>query len=104
MAWFFLFLAGVCEIGAVISLKLAEGFKRLIPSICFVVIGMMSFYFLSLALTVIPMGTAYAIWTGIGSAGSVLLGMILFKEPKDRMRIVFLSFIIIGVIGLKMTH
>jgi quaternary ammonium compound-resistance protein SugE len=103
MAWIFLTLAGFCEIGAVYSLKLAEGFKRLIPSICFIVIGMLSFYFLSLALKQIPMGTAYAIWTGIGSAGSVILGMIFFKESKDRLRIVLLSFIIIGVIGLKIT-
>ncbi|MCG1022510.1 DMT family transporter [Sutcliffiella horikoshii] len=104
MAWIFLTIAGVCEIGAVVSLKMADGFKKLIPSISFVVIGMLSFYFLSLALKEIPMGTAYAVWTGIGSAGSVLLGMILFKESKERIRIVLLSLIIIGVIGLKITQ
>lgn len=104
MAWMFLMIAGVCEIGAVVSLKMADGFKKFIPSISFVVIGMLSFYFLSLALKEIPMGTAYAIWTGIGSAGSVLLGMILFKESKERIRIVLLSLIIIGVIGLKITQ
>lgn len=104
MAWIFLTIAGVCEIGAVFSLKMADGFKKLLPSISFVVIGMLSFYFLSLALKEIPMGTAYAVWTGIGSAGSVLLGMILFKESKERIRIVLLSLIIIGVIGLKITQ
>ncbi|KMJ57975.1 supressor protein SugE [Bacillus sp. LL01] len=104
MAWFFLTIAGLCEIGAVASLKLAEGFKKLYPSLSFIVIGMLSFYFLSLALKDIPMGTAYAVWTGIGSAGSVLLGMIFFKESKDRIRIVLLSLIIIGVIGLKITQ
>ncbi|MCM3617050.1 multidrug efflux SMR transporter [Sutcliffiella horikoshii] len=104
MAWIFLAIAGACEIGAVVSLKMADGFKKLIPSISFAVIGMLSFYFLSLALKEIPMGTAYAVWTGIGSAGSVLLGMILFKESKERIRLVLLSLIIIGVIGLKITQ
>ncbi|NLP49656.1 multidrug efflux SMR transporter [Bacillus sp. RO1] len=104
MAWIFLTIAGICEIGAVASLKLAEGFKRLLPSICFVIIGLSSFYFLSLALKDIPMGTAYAVWTGIGSAGSVLLGMIFFHESRDRIRIFLLSLIIIGVIGLKLAQ
>lgn len=104
MAWIFLIIAGICEIGAVASLKLAEGFKRLVPSICFVLVGLSSFYFLSLALKEIPMGTAYAVWTGIGSAGSVALGMIFFKESKDRVRIFLLSLIIIGVIGLKISQ
>ncbi|WP_078381614.1 DMT family transporter [Sutcliffiella halmapala] len=103
MAWIFLTIAGFCEIGAVLALKKAEGFKRLVPSISFIIVGMMSFYFLSLALTEIPMGTAYAIWTGIGSAGSVLLGMLLFKESKSVIRMLLLSFIIIGVVGLKIT-
>ncbi|WP_223700852.1 DMT family transporter [Sutcliffiella deserti] len=103
MAWLFLIIAGFCEIGAVLALKLAEGFKRLVPSIFFVLIGMTSFYFLSLALTEIPMGTAYAVWTGIGSAGSVLLGMLFFRESKSFIRLLLLSFIIIGVVGLKIT-
>ncbi|MFE7061560.1 DMT family transporter [Sutcliffiella sp. NPDC057660] len=103
MAWIYLTIAGFCEIGAVLSLKKAEGFKRLLPSFLFIVIGMMSFYFLSLSLKEIPMGTAYAIWTGIGSAGSVLLGMLLFKESKSIIRMLLLSMIIIGVVGLKIT-
>lgn len=103
MAWIFLTIAGICEIGAVASLKMAEGFKKILPSICFIVIGLSSFYFLSLALKEIPMSTAYAVWTGIGSAGSVLLGMIFFQESRDRIRIILLSFIIIGVIGLKIS-
>ncbi|QFT88206.1 Quaternary ammonium compound-resistance protein SugE [Bacillus sp. THAF10] len=104
MAWLFLMLAGCCEIGAVLSLKLTDGFKRLKPTISFAVIGMLSFYFLSLALKEIPMGTAYAVWTGIGSAGSVLLGMIFFQESRDRVRLILLSCIIIGVVGLKITQ
>ncbi|MGM0837788.1 MAG: DMT family transporter [Bacillota bacterium] len=103
MAWIYLTIAGFCEIGAVFSLKKAEGFKRPLPSVLFIVIGMMSFYFLSLSLKEIPMGTAYAIWTGIGSAGSVLLGMFLFKESKSIIRMLLLSMIIIGVVGLKIT-
>ncbi|MBR0599441.1 quaternary ammonium compound efflux SMR transporter SugE [Sinanaerobacter chloroacetimidivorans] len=103
MKWIFLLVAGGFEVLWAIGLKYSFGFTRLIPSI-FTIIGMIaSFYFLSLALKNLPIGTAYAIWTGIGTVGTVILGIILFKEPMNMSRVVFISFIIIGIIGLKIT-
>ncbi|WP_028400167.1 DMT family transporter [Ectobacillus panaciterrae] len=103
MSWFFLLIAGFAEIGSVISLKLAEGFKHFLPSVACLVFGSLSFYFLSLSLTVLPIGPAYAIWTGIGSVGSVLVGMTFFNEPKDIKRIFLIICIIIGTVGVKIT-
>ncbi|MFX3623453.1 MAG: multidrug efflux SMR transporter [Ectobacillus sp.] len=103
MAWLFLLIAGFAEIGSVISLKLAEGFTKLLPSTACLLFGSLSFYFLSLSLTALPIGTAYAIWTGIGSVGSVLVGMAFFHERKDRKRIFLIICIIAGVIGVKIT-
>ncbi|WP_338751331.1 multidrug efflux SMR transporter [Bacillus sp. FJAT-52991] len=103
MDWFFLLIAGFAEIGSVISLKYADGFKKLIPSVACLIFGSLSFYFLSLALTSLPVGTAYAIWTGIGSVGSVLAGMIFFNEPRNVRSILFVMCIITGAIGIKMT-
>ncbi|KIV53227.1 hypothetical protein AM501_30075 [Aneurinibacillus migulanus] len=103
MAWIFLIFAGIAEIVGVICLKLAEGFTRLKPTIAFIAVGGMSLYLLSLALRTIPIGTAYGIWTGIGSVGTVLAGMLFFKEPKDIKRLLLISCIIIGIIGLKVT-
>lgn len=103
MAWIFLLIAGFAEIGSVISLKLADGFKKFLPSMAVLFFGSLSFYFLSLSITVLPIGTAYAIWTGIGSVGSVLIGMIFFHEPKDIKRILLITCIIIGTIGIKLT-
>lgn len=101
MAWLFLLISGIGEIGGVTFIKLSQGFKRWKPTVGAVVSGFISFYFLSLALRDIPMGTAYSIWTGIGSAGSVLLGMYLFKESKDVRKLLFISMIIAGVVGLR---
>ena len=103
MSWIFLLMAGFAEIGSVISLKRAEGFKRLLPSIACLFFGSLSFYFLSLSLISLPVGTAYAIWTGIGSVGSVVIGMIFFNESRNLLRILMIMCIIIGAIGIKMT-
>ncbi|MBN6189372.1 multidrug efflux SMR transporter [Aneurinibacillus sp. BA2021] len=103
MAWFFLLIAGLAEIGSVISLKLAEGFKKFLPSVACLLFGILSFYFLSLSLIVLPIGPAYAIWTSIGVVGSVLVGMLLFNESKDNKRIFFIICIIIGAVGIKAT-
>jgi quaternary ammonium compound-resistance protein SugE len=103
MSWIFLLIAGFAEIGSVISLKRAEGFKRLLPSIACLIFGSLSFYFLSLSLISLPVGTAYAIWTGIGSVGSVIIGMIFFNESRNLLRILMIMFIIVGAIGIKMT-
>ncbi|MED1471417.1 multidrug efflux SMR transporter [Bacillus salipaludis] len=103
MAWLFLLFAGFAEIGSVISLKRAEGFKKLLPTAACLVFGSFSFYFLSLSLKVLPIGPAYAIWTGIGSVGSVLVGMAYFNEPRNNKRIFLILCIIIGAVGVKIT-
>jgi len=102
MKWVLLMIAGLLEMGWAVGLKYSQGFTKLVPSI-FTVIGMIaSFYFLSLVLKNLPLGTAYAIWTGIGTVGTVILGIILFKEPVDLARLIFIGFIVIGIAGLKM--
>lgn len=101
MKWLMLIVAGLFEMGWAIGLKYSEGFTKFIPSI-FTIVGMIaSFYFLSLSLKNLPLGTTYAIWTGIGTVGTVTLGIILFKEPIDITRLICIGFIVIGIIGLK---
>lgn len=102
MQWLLLIVAGFLETGWAIGLKYSQGFTKLVPSV-FTILGMIaSFYCLSLALKSLPLGTAYAIWTGIGTVGTVILGIVLFKEPIDTMRLVCVGFIIIGIVGLKL--
>ncbi|MFE1245715.1 quaternary ammonium compound efflux SMR transporter SugE [Fictibacillus sp. NPDC058756] len=103
MAWVYLFVAGIFEIVWAIGLKYTNGFTRLWPSVVTVVGMIISFYYLSQATKVLPIGTAYTIWTGIGAAGAVILGIVLFGEPKTVLRFVFLAFVITGIIGLKVT-
>jgi len=101
MKWLMLIVAGLLEMGWAIGLKYSQGFTKLIPSI-FTIVGMIaSFYFLSLALKSLPLGTAYAVWTGIGTVGTVTLGIILFKEPIDITRLICIGFIVVGIVGLK---
>lgn len=101
MKWVLLVMAGLLETCWAVGLKYSQGFTKLVPSM-FTIIGMIaSFYLLSLALKNLPLGTAYAIWTGIGTVGTVILGIILFKEPVDPIRLIFIGFIVIGIIGLK---
>ncbi|MGP4060834.1 DMT family transporter [Halobacillus sp. H74] len=102
MAWVFLLLAGAGEMTAMFFLKLSDGFQKRAPAVFAILAGGVSFYFLSLSLNELPIGTAYAIWTGIGSAGTVLLGIFFFKEKTNRKKIAFITCIIAGVIGLKM--
>ena len=103
MNWIDLIIAGVLEIGWAIGLKYTDGWSKLVPSI-FTAIGMIaSFYFLSLALKSLPIGTAYAIWTGIGTVGAAVLGMLLFDEPRDVIRILCILLIVGGIAGLKIT-
>ncbi|WP_105177627.1 MULTISPECIES: quaternary ammonium compound efflux SMR transporter SugE [Clostridium] len=102
MTWLALIIAGLFEVGWAIGLKYTQGFTKFTPSI-FTIVGMIaSFYFLSLALKSLPLGTAYAIWTGIGTIGTLILGIILFKEPIDITRIICIGFIIVGIVGLKL--
>mgnify|MGYP000602555488 FL=1 len=104
MAWLFLFLAGLTEIGWAIALKYSHGFTRIIPSVITIVVMISSFFLLAQSLKTIPIGTAYAIWTGIGIVGTVILGIILFDEPISFIRLLFLSLILIGIVGLKLTQ
>jgi quaternary ammonium compound-resistance protein SugE len=101
MAWIYLFIAGLFEIGWAVGLKYTDGFTRLWPSIVTIVTMILSFYFLSSAVKSIPIGTAYAIWTGIGAVGTAILGIILFDESKEFIRIIFIMLIVIGIVGLK---
>ena len=104
MAWFFLFLAGVCEMAWPLGFKYTNGFKTNYPIIALTMLTMLlSFWLLSLATNRnIPIGTAYAVWTGLGATGTAIIGMLLFKEPRDAVRLVCLALIILGVIGLKL--
>ena len=101
MAWINLFIAGIFEIGWAVGLKYTNGFTRLWPSVITVTGMVLSFYFLSAAVKSIPIGTAYAIWTGIGAVGTAILGIILFGESKEFIRIFFIFLIVVGIVGLK---
>ncbi len=102
MAWVYLIIAGLFECGWAIGLKYTEGFTRLTPSILTVVAMAISFWLLSTAMKSIPVGTAYAVWTGIGAVGVAIMGMILFGESRDVLRIISLVLIVSGIIGLKL--
>ncbi len=101
MKWTLLFIAGILEMCWAVGLKYSQGFTKLGPSVLTILGMVASFYFLSLALKSLPLGTAYAIWTGIGTVGTVVLGIILFKEPVDVLRLIFICLIVFGIIGLK---
>ncbi|EPR11688.1 quaternary ammonium compound efflux SMR transporter SugE [Ruminiclostridium papyrosolvens] len=101
MKWIMLVVAGLLETGWAVGLKYSHGFTKPIPSILTIAGMIASFFFLSLALKNLPLGTAYAIWTGIGTVGTVVLGIILFKEPIDIIRLICIGFIVVGIVGLK---
>jgi quaternary ammonium compound-resistance protein SugE len=103
MSWIILFLAGLFEIAWAIGLKYSEGFTKLTPSIITIITMFISFYLLSLALKSLPLGTAYAIWVGIGTVGTVIAGIILFGESMTLIRVISILFILIGIVGLKFT-
>jgi len=102
MAWFYLLLAGMFEIGFAIGLKYTEGFTRLWPSVGTVVAAAISLWLLTQALRVIPVGTAYAVWTGIGAVGVAVLGIVLFSDSASPARLACIALIIAGVVGLKL--
>jgi quaternary ammonium compound-resistance protein SugE len=101
MAWLLLFIAGILEIGWAIGLKYTDGFTRLWPTVATLTCMAISVGFLGLAAKQLPIGTAYAVWTGIGAVGTVLVGMWLFNEPRDAARLISVSLIIAGIVGLK---
>jgi quaternary ammonium compound-resistance protein SugE len=102
MAWFYLVIAGLFECGWAIGLKYTDGFTRLIPSLLTILSMAISFWLLSVAMKSIPIGTAYAVWTGIGAVGVTILGMIFFDESRDIIRIFCLLLIVTGIVGLKL--
>ncbi len=101
MAWISLFIAGLFEIGWAIGLKYTDGFSKLWPTVWTVAAMVVSLAFLEYALRTLPVGTAYAIWVGIGAVGTAIMGMWLFNESREIARIVCLMLIVAGVIGLK---
>jgi quaternary ammonium compound-resistance protein SugE len=102
MAWTWLVLAGLLEIVWATGLKYTEGFTRLWPSVITAAAMLASIYFLALAVRTIPIGTGYAVWTGIGAVGVAILGIILFNEPRDLLRIGSILLIVAGIVGLKL--
>lgn len=103
MAWFNLFIAGIFEVVWSTALKYSNGFTKPAASVITLAGMVASFLFLAQTTKVLPMGTAYAIWTGIGAVGAIIVGIILFHEPVSTMRFVFLACILVGIIGLKVT-
>ena len=102
MAWTYLTVAGLFEIGWAIGLKYSDGFSKPVPSLLTVVAMAFSIWLLSIAMRTIPVGTAYAVWTGIGATGVAILGMVLFGESREVLRVICLFLIIAGIIGLKL--
>ncbi|KQS63323.1 molecular chaperone [Rhizobium sp. Leaf371] len=103
MAWLLLFLAGLFEIGWAIGLKYTDGFSKPLPTILTIGAMIASIALLGLALRTLPLGTAYAIWTGIGTVGTVILGIVLFAEPATAVRLGCIGLIVAGIAGLKLT-
>ncbi|MBR0648470.1 quaternary ammonium compound efflux SMR transporter SugE [Roseomonas terrae] len=103
MGWLYLLAAGLSEIGWAVGLKYTEGFTRPLPTILTVVSMIVSLFLLGLALRTLPLGTAYAIWTGIGTVGTVVLGIVLFGEAATAMRLACVGLILAGIVGLKLS-
>lgn len=102
MNWIILILAGLFEIGWAIGLKYTEGFTRFWPSAGTVLAMIVSMGLLGIAMRSLPVGTAYAVWVGVGAVGTVILGIILFDEPANMLRLLSVGFIVAGIIGLKL--
>lgn len=102
MAWLILFLAGLCEVAWAVGLKYTDGYTKLWPTVFTLAFMALSVWLLGLALKTLPLGTAYAVWTGIGAIGVAIMGVILFRESLDPVRIGSIALILVGVAGLKM--
>jgi quaternary ammonium compound-resistance protein SugE len=102
LAWVLLLFAGLCEVGWAVGLKYSGGFTRLWPSVATIAAMVVSLGLLGLALRHLPLGTAYAVWTGIGTIGTVILGIWLFGESASALRLVCIGLIIAGIVGLKL--
>ena len=104
MAWLILVIAGLFEIGWAIGLKYTEGFTRLWPTVGTVAAMILSMWLLGVAVRWLPVGTAYAVWVGIGTVGTVLLGILLFGEPANALRLVSIALIVAGIVGLRLAQ
>ena len=103
-AWGLLAIAGALEIAWAVGMKYTDGFSRPLPSLIVLAVALLSFWLLALAMKVLPVGTAYAAWVGIGAAGAAILGIVLFDEPATAARIACIVLIVAGVLGLKLLH
>ena len=101
-AWLILFIAGLCEVAWAVGLKYTDGFSRLGPSLATVAAMIVSVVLLGWSLKVLPLGTAYAVWTGIGAVGTAILGIILFGESREVARVLCIVLIVAGIVGLKL--
>lgn len=102
-SWTLLLIAGLFEVGWAVGLKYTAGFTRLVPSVLTVLAMAVSLYLLGRALREIPVGTGYAVWTGVGAVGTALVGIVLLGEPRDLARVACLALIVLGIAGLKLT-
>jgi quaternary ammonium compound-resistance protein SugE len=102
MSWIYLFLAGILEVAWAVGMVYTAGWSKLTPSILTLLAMALGIYLLSISIKTIPLGTAYAVWTGIGTVGTVVYGILFFKEPVDIIRVVCILLIIIGIVGLKL--
>lgn len=101
MAWMLLIIAGLFEIGWAIGLKYTDGFTRPLPTAGTIAAMVISVWLLGIAMKTLPVGTAYSVWVGVGAAGTVILGIILFKEPANALRLASIALVIAGIVGLK---
>ena len=104
MAWFYIFVASIFEISWAVGLKYSQGFTQIKSSIFTVVTMILSYVFLALGAKELPIGTAYAVWTGIGAVGTAIFGILFFNEPKELLRIAFIFLIVVGIVGLRLTY
>lgn len=102
MNWIYLFLAGILEVAWAVGMVYTVGWTKLVPSVLTLIAMAIGIYLLSVSIKTIPLGTAYAVWTGIGTVGTVVYGILFFKEPVDIIRVVCILLIIIGIVGLKL--
>jgi quaternary ammonium compound-resistance protein SugE len=102
VAWVVLLIAGLCEVGWAVGLKYTEGFSRLGPSVATLIAMVISVVLLGWSLKVLPLGTAYAVWTGVGAVGTAILGMLLFGESREVARLISIGLIVAGIVGLKL--
>jgi len=104
MAWIYILIASVFEISWAVGLKYSQGFTKFEPTIFTIITMILSYVFLAMGTKTLPIGTAYAVWTGIGAVGTAIYGILFFDESKDLIRIFFIFLIIVGIIGLRLTY